>query len=132
MLETIPGYQYRTKLAGQDERAAKKLFRNWLQREVDGRYGRELQQLKDVMGLRYNPKYENLLDLIPAEEITSVDLEALGEGARGKVYHATWHRPKRVGDLKAKKLEIALKKFKRDEKSDLESFVKEVSVAIFI
>ncbi|KAH8745587.1 kinase-like domain-containing protein [Hyaloscypha finlandica] len=132
LLQTIPGYQYRNKKIEQDEQAAKKMFRNWLQRELDRRSGREQKQLKEAMGLQYNPKYENLLDLIPAEEITRVYPDALGEGARGTVYHATWHRPKRVGDLEAKNLEVALKKFKGDEESNLGRFIKELDATFAV
>lgn len=52
-----------------------------------------LDVLQQMLGDNYSPKYENLLRLIPENQITDVQPEPLGEGVNGAVYAAPWNRP---------------------------------------
>ena len=91
LLETIPGIQWRRLNQQRDVEAARTYFRNLVESHAQDEPS--LDVLRQMLGDRYSPKYENLLRLIPESQITNVQGEPLGEGVNGAVYAAVWNRP---------------------------------------
>ena len=129
LLQTLAGYRYRAKYAerANDDAAAKTALRNWTQREIDKLSGRPLTDLREALNMDYNPEYEDLLTLIPAEEIQAIYGTA-GSGTRGVVYKALWARPKRIGEFTSQKTIVALKTMKAARQANLVAFIKEVCI----
>ena len=85
------------------------------------------ESLSSALGLHFQPKFENLLTLIPHSQIVVVDPKPLGEGERGVVYKAVWSRPQNLRVDKPVEVQVALKLVKIHGNSDLKPFMKEVS-----
>lgn len=76
--------------------------------------------LSEVMGQNFQPKYENLLTLIPWEQITYVDPQPIGHGDRGVVCKGVWSCPKTTFNQPAAKIDVALRT------RDLKNFMHEL------
>jgi len=88
-----------------DRIAALKYFRNLVDHH---RYG-EPELLKETLGLSYNPKYENLLELIPFNQFEIDRGHPPMRGSRGLVYKATWKRLQKTGLAPRDDLKVVLK-----------------------
>jgi len=122
LLETLPGLQFRTISKTVDEEAAVQFFRGFVENKIQGRK----ESLPDVLGLHFQPKYENLLTLIPHSQISKIDPVPLGEGERGVVYRAVWSHQAGFGDNTLVHSDVALKSIKVQGTLDLQRFMKEV------
>ena len=76
--------------------------------------------------MHFQPKYENLLTLIPHSQMSKIDPVPLGEGERGVVYRAVWSHQAGFGDNTLVHNDVALKSIKIQGTSDLQRFMKEV------
>ncbi|KAF2722801.1 kinase-like protein [Polychaeton citri CBS 116435] len=75
------------------------------------------------------PESENLLEIIPFEQITHIDPKPLGGGSRGFVYRGTWQQPRRIGMLEGEiTRDVALKLMKGDTALDRVTFLKELDI----
>jgi hypothetical protein len=101
--------------------AAVQYFRGLVQGKIQGRK----DSLSDVLGSRFQPRYSNLLNLIPPLQITHVDPKPLGEDDRGLVYKAIWSHQHGIADISLVHDEVVLKSIKVDG-SETTKFLKEV------
>lgn len=85
-----------------------------------------------MLGIHFQPKYENLLALIPHSQISKIDPVPLGEGERGVVYRAVWSHQAGFGGDTLVHNDVALKSIKIQGNSDLQSFIKEVYTINFV
>lgn len=90
----------------------------------------EAQELRDMIGQHYSPRYRRLLHYIPGEQIVGLDPKPLGQGKFGTVFSATWRRPASLENKQPTSLPIVLKTISHDTKSSrtggLEKFFREV------
>jgi hypothetical protein len=86
----------------------------------------EAPKLTDLLNSHYQMKFENLLNLVPFEQISYVDPKPLGRGVRGVVYRAVWSCPGKVNMPSAQEITVALKSVKVHGDKDLSWFMKEV------
>jgi hypothetical protein len=56
------------------------------------RFGRP-EKLHEILGLKDAFKYQDLVNLIPCDQLLSVNPKPIGKGTRGEVYKAVWRRP---------------------------------------
>lgn len=89
------------------------------------RFGRP-EQLQDILGLPDQLDSERLIDIIPFEQIVSVDRTPLGQGERGVVYKATWSCPQKSDMPAPEEITVALKAMKAGKPDDLKHFFREV------
>jgi len=106
----------------------------WFRREVDSHVtGNSLTPvMKEILGENYQPRYEGLLDLIPFEEFTDIQLKPLGHGRYGEVIAATWHRPRSMEHKQAREIAVVLKRvlpnLKLSERERKRKFFHEVQI----
>jgi hypothetical protein len=90
----------------------------------------EPQELRDLMGENYSPRYQRLLHYIPDEQIIELSSQPLGKGKFGAVWSATWRRPPSLENNEPMSLPVVLKSISSDamlsEKSSLQKFFREV------
>jgi hypothetical protein len=91
------------------------------------RYG-EPELLKETLGLNYNPKYENLLELIPFNQFEFDQAHPPMRGSRGLVYKASWKRPQKTGLAPRDDLEVILKTVQVTSEKEKEAIFKEVGI----
>jgi len=129
LLETVPGVQFRRLWDDQDQVAALKYFRRFVDEQ---RFGRPLR-LAEVLGASdFDPEYESLLNIIPFIEITEIDSKPLGSGARGTVYQGKWQCPRKIDMLAEETRSVALKLMKGTNSEERIRFFKEVSRDILL
>jgi hypothetical protein len=128
LLETLPGTRFRSISKVVDEAAAVQFFRGLVENKIQGR----TESLPEVLGMNFQPKYENLLTLIPHSQISKIDPVPLGEGERGVVYRAVWSHQAGFGDNTLVHNDVALKSIKIQGTADLEKFIKEVITITFV
>ena len=93
-METLPGLKFGQSDHDIDNSAAISYFRALVEHKIQG-LG---LPLASMLGLHFQPKYENLLALIPDNQIVSVKRSPLGEGERGVVYKGVWSHRRGLGD----------------------------------
>jgi hypothetical protein len=69
------------------ETAAESFFSSLLSRQSEKD---QTLIVKELLGTAYNTSYKNFLRYIPLEDLSLVDLQSIGAGSYGKVYHAIW------------------------------------------
>jgi len=65
--------------------------------------------LRASLRLDIDPQYEDIVDIIPFEQITSVETEPIGRGERGIVYKGTWSCPQKTSMASPKNISVAIK-----------------------
>jgi hypothetical protein len=121
LLETTPGMKFREIWKATDRQAALTYFRNLVDHH---RYG-EPELLKETLGLSYNPKYENLLELIPFHQFEIDREHPPMRGSRGLVYKATWKRLQKTGLAPRDDLKVVLKTVQVILETEKEAIFKE-------
>jgi hypothetical protein len=124
LLETTPGMKFREIWKASDRTAALTYFRNLVDRHTYG----EPERLKETLGLRYNPKYENLLELIPFNQFEFDQEHPPMRGSRGLVYKASWKRPQKIGLAPRADLKVVLKTVQVTSEKEKEGIFKEVLI----
>jgi serine/threonine protein kinase len=99
-------------------------FRNLVDHD---KYG-EPELLKETLGLSYNPKYENLLELIPFDQFEFDQAHPPMRGSRGLVYKASWKRPHKTGLPPRDDLVVVLKTVQVTSEKEREAIFKEVGI----
>lgn len=103
----------------------------WFRQEVDlMSMGSQGQDMRDILGEDYKPRYERLLRFIPFEEFENVETEPLGHGKFGEVLLAVWQRPRSTEHKTPKAIPVVLKRvlpdLKMANRKRLEKFLYEV------
>jgi hypothetical protein len=104
VLETLPGIKFRALLKQNNRSAALEYFRTLANEANEA----SKESLQTAIGLNFQPRFENLLKLIPFEQIVHVDPSPM-RGAHGAVFRATWARPASIGVANAEIRKVALK-----------------------
>jgi hypothetical protein len=103
----------------------------WFRQEVDHlNTFSQSQDMREILGENYKPRYERLLHFIPFSEFEDFDGTTIGHGKFGEVFAATWHRPKLMENRQAKYVPVVLKRvlptLNMSERKKLEKFLREV------
>ena len=103
----------------------------WFRQEVDHMStSSQTQDMKDILGADYKPRYERLLHFIPFEQFRDVVIEPLDHGKFGAVLPATWCRPCSMEHKEAKDVPVVLKRvlptLRMSDRKKLEKFLYEV------
>jgi hypothetical protein len=119
----MPGLRYRRIEQQFDDSAARAYFRALVEQNIQGR----TEELRDALGIHFQPKYQSLLTLIPPSQICEDQAEIIGEGSRGRIYKVFWNQPSGIQGEEITKLAVALKFIKTSGAHDLQRFLVEVS-----
>ena len=88
----------------------------------------QTQDMRDILGAVYKPRYERLLHFIPFEQFR--DVEPFGRGKFGDVHSATWRRSSSMEHKEAKDIPVVLKRvlptLRMSDRKKLEKFLCEV------
>ena len=84
------------------------------------------KKLHEILGIEVPLKYEELVDLIPLQQLESVEPEPIGEGARGTVYKAIWRCPQLTDMPAPKVIPVVLKEIRASAPNHLKRFFQEV------
>jgi hypothetical protein len=103
----------------------------WFRQEVDHMSTlSQTQDMRDILGADYKPRYERLLHFIPFEQFRDVVIEPLDRGKFGAVLPATWCRPSSMEHKNAKDILVVLKRvlptLRLSDRKKLEKFLYEV------
>lgn len=106
----------------------------WFRQEVDHLSASSRNQdMREILGQDYKPRYERLLHFIPFNEFGDFDNTPLGHGKFGAVFAATWHRPKSLENRQPKDVPVVLKRvlpsLNMSERKKLEKFLREVYIS---
>ena len=123
LLETVPGLIFRRLSESIQSTVAILYFRSLIEQRIQGR----TEQLRDALGIHFQPRYQNLLTLIPCSQISRICGKSIGEGQRGVVYRGVWSRPAGIGLSGPENVPVALKSIKVQSPHDLHTFLIEVS-----
>lgn len=97
LLETVPGMRYRSRRNHQDEKAARQYFRNMVEAHANGSLDQPI--LPDLAGVDAAQvlQFQHSLRFITEDELQDLDLTSpLGAGQNGKVFKATWKKPRSI------------------------------------
>src|SRR5262245_40497794 len=122
LLQTVPGFRFRSLRIQQNHTASLQYFRNIID---DIRFGRP-RPLSKVLGSHFQPKYKNLLNLIPFEQISYIDPTPIGAGSRGIIHQAVWLCPQKIDMWGVQEIDVALKSVTVQGPQNLERFMQEV------
>ena len=106
VLESMPGKTFRRLWDEQGDEAAIQYTRRFVDQCI---YGAP-PPISDVLGTTtFNPKFRDLLNVIPIEQIVSVEALPIGTGARGTVYKGIWRCPRKIHMEAEEERPVALK-----------------------
>lgn len=88
------------------------------------------ENIVDVLGLDFQPRFQHLLNMIPFHQMTR-PTPLSHQGSRGTVHRASWSRPQSIG-TPAAKLGVVLKSIKVHEDDDMRHFIREVCSIKFL
>ncbi|KAF5720072.1 Ypk2p [Fusarium mundagurra] len=97
LLETIPGIRYRSRRKHQDEAAARQYFRNVVEAHANGSLDQPI--LADLAGIDATQilQFQHSLRFITEDEFINIVWKSpLGAGQNGKVFKATWKKPRGI------------------------------------
>jgi hypothetical protein len=97
LLETIPGMRYRSRRKHQDKAAARQYFRNVVEAHVNGSLDQPI--LADLAGIDVTQilQFQHSLRFITEDEFVNIVWKSpLGTGQNGKVFQATWKKPRGI------------------------------------
>ncbi|KAL2037038.1 hypothetical protein N7G274_010165 [Stereocaulon virgatum] len=127
LLQTIPGLEFhhvaqRTRYMGD----AQKHFSQIMDRL---RFGSP-KKLHEILGLEDPLKYEQLVNVIPWQQLVSVNPDPIDEGKRGIVYKAVWKCPQMSDMPGPEEVTVVLKAMKASDPNYLKRFFQELDASL--
>ena len=97
LLETIPGMRYRSRRKHQDETAARQYFRNVVEAHANGSLDQPILASLTGIDAMQILQFQHSLRFIMEDEFISIDWKSpLGTGQNGRVFKATWRKPRGI------------------------------------